>query len=93
MALTKKQVSDVCCEKKGSLQCRYLDEEYDSKGLVKICRKLSPDAKIIDAECSDYINNAIKSGRDPAVDKLPLGNNCQGYIVLLTKPQGYDVKP
>jgi hypothetical protein len=91
--LTNKQLTDVCFINGGSAQCRYLDEDIDDNGqVVHLCKKMSPDKKIIDEELVDFYNEMKKSGKDPLKQNLALGNNCQGYIVLKTKPQGYDVK-
>jgi hypothetical protein len=93
MALTKKHLTDVCYIQGGHLQCRYLDEEFDDKGkVVNVCRKLSPDRKIIDIEFTDFLNDIKKTGKDPTLQGVPLGDNCPGYLVLKNKPQGYDVK-
>lgn len=91
MALTEKQVKDVCFINGGSHQCRYLDEDVDDKGeLVQICKKLSPDRKVIDDEVVDFLNECVKNGQNPGAQGVPLADNCTGYIVLKTKPQGYD---
>lgn len=93
MALSQKQLKDVCYVHGGAYQCRYLDEDLDDQGnIVHICKKLSPDKKIIDEEMVDFYNDMKKNGQDPAKQGVPLGDNCQGYIVLKTKQQGYDVK-
>lgn len=95
MAITKKHLKDFCCLGEGNLQCRYLDEDLDDAGnVIYLCKKLSPDQKIIDAELVDFQNSIKKSGQDPfeASKNVPLGNNCNGFIVLKTKQQGYDVK-
>jgi hypothetical protein len=93
MALTKKQVNDVCFISGGSKQCRYLDEDIDEHGnVVNLCKKLSPDRQIIDSELIDFFKDMKTSGQDPFKQGVPLGDNCQGYIVLKTKQQGYDVK-
>lgn len=92
MALTKKQLNDVCYVSGGHLQCCYLDEDVDDQGrIVHICKKLSPDRAIIDAEMTDFLNEQKKIGSDPTKQNVPLGDNCQGYVVLKVKPQGYDV--
>lgn len=94
MALTQKQLKDVCYVNGGHLQCRYLDEEMDDQGnIIHVCKKLAPDKKIIDEELVDFYNEMKKNGQDPNKQGVPLGDNCQGYIVLKTKKQGYDVKP
>lgn len=93
MALTKKHLNDVCYLQGGHLQCRYLDEDFDDNGqIVSICKKLSPERKIIDQELRDFLNDAKKTGQDPIQQGVPLGDNCQGFVVLKSKPQGYDVK-
>ena len=93
MALSQKQLKDVCVLNGGALQCRYLDEEMDDQGnVVHVCKKLSPDKKIVDEELLDFYDDMKKSGQDPTKQGVPLGDNCQGYIVLKTKQQGYDVK-
>lgn len=93
MALTPKQCKDVCMLGGQHLQCRYLDEDYnDQRIAVYVCKKLSPDKAIIDGEVDDYLDENKKSGQDPTKQGVPLGDNCPGYIKLLTKPQGYDAK-
>lgn len=92
MALSEKHVNDICYVDGGSLRCRYLDEDLDDNGRsICLCKKLSPDRKIIDIEISEFISDTKKSGQDPYNIGFPLGDNCQGYIVLKNKLQGYDV--
>lgn len=93
MALTQKQVKDVCFVNGGHAACRYLDSEIDDNGnRIYVCKKLSPDKKIINEELVDFLNEMRKSGQDPTKQGVPLADNCQGYVVLKTKPQGYDAK-
>ncbi len=93
MALSQKHVKDICMINGLNLQCRYLDEDSDNKGnIVHICRKLSTDKKVIDQELTDFYAEMTKKGTDPAAQGVPLGDNCQGYIALKTKQQGFDVK-
>jgi hypothetical protein len=93
MALTQKQLKDVCYIHGGAYCCRYLDEDLDDNGnIIHVCKKLSPDKKIIDEELVDFYNEMKKNGQDPTKQGVPLADNCQGYVVLKTKPQGYDVK-
>jgi hypothetical protein len=93
MALSKKHLTDVCYINGGTLQCRYFDEDFDDKGnAIGLCKKLSPDRSIIDAEIVDFINIMRRSGQDPSAQGVPLGDNCPGYVVLKTKLQGYDIK-
>lgn len=94
MALTQKQLTDVCFVSGGPDQCRYLDEDTDDQGnVVHLCKKLSPDRKIIDEELVDFYNEMKKTIQDPTKQNVPLGDNCQGYIPLRSKLQGYDIKP
>lgn len=75
---------------KGEQQCRYLDGQGYLGKTVYICRKLSPFKTMIDEEVDEYKNKTFKSS--PSHGGVPLGDNCSGYLVLLSKPQGYDVK-
>jgi hypothetical protein len=93
MALTQKQLKDVCFVWGGSQQCRYLDEDQDAQGnVVHVCKKLSIYKGIIDDEVNEFFRDVKKNGQDPFAQGVPLGDNCQGYIALKAKPQGYDVK-
>ena len=92
MALTKKQLSDVCLLNGGYKQCRYLDEVEDSGKMVYVCKKLTPDADVIDEEVEEFVIDAQKTGQDPKAQNLPLQINCSGYLCLKAKKQGYDVK-
>ena len=93
MALTQKQLKDVCYIWGGDQQCRYLDEDLDNKGnIVYVCKKKSPDSQIIDIELSSWLKEVRKKGQDPHKQGVPLGDNCKGYIKLTNKQQGYDVK-
>lgn len=94
MALSQKQLKDVCFVWGGPNQCRYLDEDMDDKGqAVHVCRKLSPNKQIIDDEVDEFYRTIQKNGQDPMKQGVPLGDNCKGYIVLKSKAQGYDIKP
>lgn len=88
MALTQKQVANVCMLNQGNRQCRYLNDEINDKGdVVYICNKLSPDKAKIDQVLDEYLKS--KGGKPLPSDAI--GDNCSGYIPLWTKPQGYDV--
>jgi hypothetical protein len=94
MALTTKQLKDVCLLWSGTTQCRYLDEDDDGKGnVVSICKKLSPLKTTIDEEVDLFLVDMKKNSQDPTKQGVPLGDNCQGYVVFKSKAQGYDVKP
>jgi hypothetical protein len=94
MALSKKQLKDVCLMWGSSRQCRYLGEEDGGNGsMVDVCKKKSVYKDIIDGEIVEFLKEMKANGQDPMAQGVPLGNNCQGYIVLKSKEQGYDVKP
>jgi len=94
MALTKKQLRDVCLMWSGTTQCRYLDEDDDGCGnTVDICKKLSPLKDTIDEEVDLFLADMQKNGQDPTKQGVPIGDNCKGYVVFKAKAQGYDVKP
>jgi len=94
MALSRKQLKDVCLLWGGHQQCMYLDEDADDQGQVcNVCKKLSVYKKIIDEEVHEFLVEMKKNGQDPLAQGVPLGDNCQGYIVLKSREQGYDVKP
>jgi len=92
MALTQKQLKDVCFVWGGAQQCRYLDEDQDSQGnIVHVCKKKTIYKQVIDDEVDQFFKDVNKNGQDPLAQGVPLGDNCQGYIDLKVKPQGYDV--
>ncbi len=88
--LSKLQVARVCMANQGSDQCRYLDDE----GGKFFCKKLSPDAQIIEQEVQTFLKNAQANKVDPYAQNVPLGdgNGCKGYLYLgSSKLQGIDV--
>ncbi len=92
MALTPKQVKDVCFIQGRHKTCRYLDEEDDGTGkIVDICRKLSGHKSIIDKEVDEFLDELAQKNLDPKSQGIPIGDNCQGYLPLVALPQGYDV--
>ena len=92
MALTQNQVQHVCMLYGGTQQCRYVDEDLDDDGnIVYVCKKLSPEKAIVDLEVSEFLDDMKKHGQDPVKQGVPLGDNCKGYIKLITKKQGYDL--
>lgn len=92
MALTTKQLNDVCLLNCGHKQCRYLDEIESDREMVYVCKKLTSDAEIIDEEVEEFVLDSQKNGQDPKAQGLPLQINCGGYLMLKAKKQGYDVK-
>lgn len=84
MALTPLQVRDVCYGGQwgyGNTVCKYLDHvNRKDKKYVAVCTKLNPGAY------ADLEKKRAGWGQ------APKGNNCQGYLYLQYKDQGYDVK-
>lgn len=87
--LTLKQLEHKCLLYKSADQCKYLDNDYNTNSYI--CKKKSVDKKIIDKKAADFIKECKKSNVDPYAMHEPLGDNCTGYPVLLTRPQGFDV--
>jgi len=90
MVLSRKQVEDVCLVYGGSKQCRYVDEDPDDYSKM-YCKKLTPEKKLIDEEIDEYIKDCKNKGVDAYSQGVPLGNNCDGFILLKELEQGYDV--
>lgn len=89
--LSLKQVSDFCMGFDTTFKrCRYFsqDENDDQKFY---CLKLSSKSSEIDAEISSYLSECQKKNRDPLLENVPLGDNCDGYPVLRHIQQGYDI--
>jgi len=93
MALTLKQIKDVCLIHSGdSHTCRYLDEELDDQSnIVHVCKKKCPDKALIDNEVDLFMQDMKKTGQNPQKQGKALGDNCAGYLKLTSKKQGYDV--
>lgn len=91
MALSDKHVSDVCNFNKKN-ECRYLDDDFDDKGgIVHVCKKRSPDRRVIDEEIELFKIEMKKQGADPYDQGVPIADNCSGYLKFVSKQQGYDV--
>ncbi len=94
MALTLKQIKDVCLINNGAHTCRYLDEDLDDQSnIVHICKKKCPDRALVDSEIDLFMQDMKKTKQDPYKQGMALGDNCPGYLRLITKKQGYDVSP
>ena len=89
--LSQNHLNRVCMLNCGTDQCRYLDNDD------KFCLKLVPEKKkYIDGKVAEHFSKCKTDGTDPYADpRLPLGNGggCKGYLPLLHKLQGYDIKP
>lgn len=89
--LSDKQLKDVCLAWVNDHRCcRYLDDG-DSKGNYYCLKQRVDDKKSIDESVNKFKLECLKNGIDPKSMNEPLGDNCQGYPLLKTVPQGYDV--
>lgn len=85
--LSLKQVSDICLSYKGISQCRFLAEDDQRQ---YYCVKKTAQEKEINDEVNAFIKSQKENGVDYKQSGVPLGNNCQGYLFLKYKKQGYD---
>ena len=74
-----------------SQYCRYCETNYGTNGLVVICLKRTPKKKIIDAQVKSFVTDCVKKGIDPQKQGRPMGDNCQGYLMLRNIQQGCDI--
>jgi hypothetical protein len=79
MALTQLQVNNYCM---AGNTCRYLCWENADGKSVAVCTKLS----------RSYYLQMKRDMQMYGVDLDERGDNCQGFLLLKHKPQGYDVK-
>ena len=85
MALSDKHIDHVCLFAQGHHQCRYLQEDFNDSGdIVCYCAKLTAERKLIDEKAWQAMHDQSPNA--------PLGDNCKGYLKLLNKKQGYDIK-
>lgn len=91
MALTLRQVNDVCMVNGSASQCRFLAEDEQINGKYYCLKLLSQQKVEINQEISDFVKKYKDKGIDPNTMGLPLGDNCGGYRFLKTKMQGYDL--
>lgn len=90
MTLSKKQLSNICMLNSGSKTCRYLyNDDIDSSKWY--CQKLRPIEKAkIDISIEDFLRDCKKRKINPKSPGMPLGNNCEGFLMLKNITQGYD---
>jgi hypothetical protein len=91
MTLSKNHVKNVCLLNCGSKTCRYLhNDEFDSSKFH--CLKLRPIEKNkIDEATENFIANCKMKKINPKLIDKPIGNNCEGFLLLRNIKQGYDV--
>jgi hypothetical protein len=91
MSLSQKQTEDICMIYGGHKQCRYLitDDQNNKHMCGKLIKKVR---ESIDDRVDEFLKKAKANGQDPATIGRACGDNCQGYIFLKYKKQGYDQK-
>lgn len=91
MALSQKQVQDICLNYAGAKTCRFL--VYDQTSGKHLCCKLVQKLREeVDERIDQYLDKMKQNGQDPALMGRAIGDNCQGYLYLKHKKQGFDVK-
>jgi len=95
MALTNKQINDVCLVHQGYISCRYLS--YDPGQGIFLCAKLHPRLKDIKDDAVTFNEREARRINIPVIDYFDLHgigheDNCNGYRYLTQVQQGYDVK-
>jgi hypothetical protein len=95
MALTLKQVNDVCLVHQGYDSCRYLT--FDPANNIYLCAKLHPKLKTIKDDAVTYNEReAVRAGISVQdyfnIYGIGHGNNCTGYRYLTQIQQGYDIQ-
>lgn len=89
--LSKLHVQNICLNSGTSDQCRYLSEDELTYGVYH-CLKMRPAKDKIDKRVQVYLDDCKSKKVDPTLSGLALGDNCQGYLVMRYKEQGYDKK-
>lgn len=90
--LSPKQLKDVCLNYDTThRKCRFIGADENNSNKF-YCLKQTQRAGEINQEVDEFIKHCKKKGKDPYAEKVPLGNNCQGYPLLRDLEQGYDKK-
>lgn len=90
MTLSQKHLKDVCMLHQGSKACRYLyNDDLDQSKWY--CNKLRPIEKAkVDVSIDSFIFDCKKRKINPNTVGRPLGNNCEGFLLLKNIKQGFD---
>lgn len=88
--ISEKHLQDVCMQNCGSKTCRYLhNDELNPNQWY--CHKLRPIEKFkIDLNVENFVRDCKKRKISPKSLNQPLGDNCEGFLVLRNIKQGYD---
>lgn len=90
--LSAKQLKDVCLSNDTThKKCRFLGQDENDYNKF-YCLKRTARANEINQEVEDFLKECRKKGKDPYAERVPLGDNCQGYHLLRDLEQGYDKK-
>lgn len=88
--LSKNQVEKVCLAYSGHKACRYL--LYDRQTGEHLCvKKVEVFKEDIDKRVDKHIERAKTNNQNLITLGRGIGDNCDGYLYLKNKQQGYDV--
>jgi hypothetical protein len=88
--LSKKHVEDRCLAYSGHKACRYL--LYDRITGTYLCvKKVDAFKEDIDKRVEKHIERAKANNQDLITLGRGIADNCDGYLYLKNKQQGYDV--
>lgn len=90
MTISKKHLQNICLLNNGNKMCRYLyNDDLDSSKWY--CQKLRPIEKAkIDVSIDSFLFDCKKRKINPNNISRPLGDNCEGLLLLKNVEQGYD---
>ena len=88
--ISEKHLEDVCMRNCGSKTCRYLYND-DLNPNQWNCNKLRPIEKVkIDVSLENFIRDCKKRKINPKNLSQPMGDNCEGFLIMKNIKQGYD---
>ncbi len=88
MVLSIKHVTEICqLDKSG--ECMYLEQDYLDLSKWHCLKKNKVKKADREKEVNKYIKQAKDDGHEP---EIPLGDNCEGYLILHHIEQGFDKK-
>lgn len=88
--LSLKQLEDYCLYDMDHKRCRYLEvDEFDSSKYY-CCKKNIRKKDRIDHDIEKFRIKCAKNNLDITQQGVPLGDNCDGFVKLRHKEQGFD---
>lgn len=92
MALTTKQLTDVCLLNDSNHKtCRYLKNDDLEPSKWYCCKLRENDKSKIDSRTKQLLKDCRDRGINPKTLNVAMGDNCSGYPLLKLIDQGYDV--